>query len=80
MRLAAPLVSHFAWYDPQAGAIGSDFGRLGLPFWDDVYAVHAHNRRRRELLDELISDVEAPLVTGESGNFGAGFNWAHVPS
>jgi hypothetical protein len=40
--------------NPQAGAIGSDFGRFGLPFWDDVYALHARNRRRRELLDELM--------------------------
>lgn len=44
----------FSRGNPQASAIGSDFGRLGLPFWEDVYAVHAHNRRRRELLDELM--------------------------
>jgi hypothetical protein len=44
----------FSRGNPQAGVIGSDFGRLGLPFWADVYAVHAHNRRRRELLDELM--------------------------
>ena len=41
--------------NPQASAIGSDFGRLGLPFWDAAYAVHAHNRRRRAMLDELMA-------------------------
>jgi hypothetical protein len=40
--------------NPQASAIGSDFGRFGLPFWNEVYAVHAHNHRRRALLDELM--------------------------
>src|ERR1700722_10408886 len=40
--------------NPQAGAIGSDFGRFGVSFWDDVYALHARNARRRELLDELM--------------------------
>ncbi len=40
--------------NPQAGGIGSDFGRFGLPFWDEVYALHAWNERRRELLDDLI--------------------------
>lgn len=41
--------------NPQSGAIGSDFGRLGIPFWDEVYALHAQNQRRRELLDELVA-------------------------
>lgn len=41
--------------NPQAAAIGSDFGRLSLPFWNDVYGVHAHNRRRRAMLDELMA-------------------------
>src|SRR5436853_6949273 len=55
--LQALLRTQFFWGqpfsrgNPQASAIGSDFGRFGLPFWDDVYAIHAHNRRRRELLD-----------------------------
>src|SRR6266568_4745493 len=40
--------------NPQAGGIGSDFGRFGVPFWDDVYSLHAANERRRELLDELM--------------------------
>jgi hypothetical protein len=40
--------------NPQAGGIGSDFGRFGVAFWDQVYAVHPQNQRRRELLDELI--------------------------
>jgi hypothetical protein len=38
----------------QPGGIGSDFGRFGLPFWDEVYGLHAGNERRRELLDELM--------------------------
>ena len=45
----------FGRRNPQASAIGSDFGRLGLPFWDDVYGIHVHNRRRRALLDELMA-------------------------
>jgi hypothetical protein len=40
--------------NPQAGGIGSDFGRFAIPFWDEVYDFHALNERRRELLDELI--------------------------
>ena len=44
----------FSRGNPQAGTIGSDFGRLGLPFWEEVYTVQAHNRRRRALLDELM--------------------------
>jgi hypothetical protein len=39
---------------PQAGAVGSDFGRFGVPFWDNVYGLHAANERRKELLDELM--------------------------
>lgn len=38
----------------QTGAIGSDFGRFAVPFWDAVYNLHAGNERRRELLDELM--------------------------
>lgn len=44
----------FSRGNPQAGTIGSGFGRLGLPFWEEVYTVQAHNRRRRALLDELM--------------------------
>jgi hypothetical protein len=40
--------------NPQAGAIGSDFGRLGVPFWDNVYALRMHTQRRREMLSELM--------------------------
>lgn len=59
-RLQTLLQSQFLWGqpfrrgNPQAGTIGSDFGRLGLPFWDEVYTVHSHNRRRRAMLDELM--------------------------
>jgi len=41
--------------NPQSGAIGSDFGRLGVVFWDEVCALHAQHQRRRELLDELVT-------------------------
>src|SRR5438034_9543565 len=34
--------------NPQAGGIGSDFGRFGVPFWDEVYGLQAANERRRE--------------------------------
>jgi hypothetical protein len=40
--------------NPQGSAIGSEFGRFGFSFWDEVYALHAQNDRRRELLDELM--------------------------
>ena len=40
--------------NPHPGAIGSDFNRLGVDFWAEVYALHASNNRRRELLQELI--------------------------
>jgi len=40
--------------NPQAGTIGSDFGRFGGAFWVAVNGLHAANQRRRELLDELM--------------------------
>lgn len=40
--------------NPHPGGIGSDFNRLGVDFWPEVYALHASNNRRRELLQELI--------------------------
>ncbi len=40
--------------NPHPGAIGSDFKRLGIDFWKEVYALDARNDRRRELLQELI--------------------------
>jgi hypothetical protein len=40
--------------NPHPDAIGSDFGRLGLEFWAEVYALDSRNERRRELLQELI--------------------------
>jgi hypothetical protein len=40
--------------NPHPGAIGSDFNRLGIDFWTEVYALDARNERRRELLQELI--------------------------
>ncbi len=41
--------------NPHPGGIGSDFNRLGVDFWSEVYALHAANNRRRELLQELIN-------------------------
>jgi hypothetical protein len=40
--------------NPTAGNLGSDFARLGMDFWTNVYALHTHNQRRRALLDELM--------------------------
>lgn len=37
----------------QSGSIGSDFGRLGVEFWDEVGRHHPKNPGRRRLLDEL---------------------------
>lgn len=41
--------------NPHPGGIGSDFGRLGVDFWTEVYTLHASNNRRRELLQDLIN-------------------------
>lgn len=40
--------------NPHPGAIGSDFDRLGVHLWTEVYALSAKNERRRDLLQELI--------------------------
>jgi hypothetical protein len=40
--------------NPHPGAIGSDFNRLGVDFWAEVYDLDARNERRREMLQELI--------------------------
>ena len=40
--------------NPHPGAIGSDFNRLGVDFWTEVYALGGRNDRRRALLQELI--------------------------
>ena len=41
--------------NPHPGAIASDFNRLGIKFWPEVYAFDARNERRQELLQELIA-------------------------
>ena len=41
--------------NPHPGGIGSDFNRLGLDFWAEVYALDTRNERRSELLQELNS-------------------------
>jgi hypothetical protein len=56
LRLQALLRVEFIWNrsldkgNPHPGAIGSDFNRLGVDFWTEVYGLHASNQRRRELL------------------------------
>jgi len=58
-QLQAFLRAEFIWSrslgrgNPHPGAIGSDFNRLGVDLWTEVYALHAANQRRRELLQEL---------------------------
>lgn len=37
-----------------AGHLGADFGRFGIAFWPSVYARHASNKRRREILDQVV--------------------------
>jgi hypothetical protein len=60
VRLRDTIREEFLWNrvlgrgNPHPGAIGSDFGRLGVDFLPDVYALDARNARRRELLQELI--------------------------
>lgn len=59
VQLQGFLRAEFIWNrsldrgNPHPGAIGSDFNRLGVDFWTEVYALHARNERRRELLQEL---------------------------
>jgi hypothetical protein len=54
------LSTEFTWNrsldrgNPHPGTIGSDFNRLGVDIWREVYALDARNERRRELLQELI--------------------------
>lgn len=40
--------------NPHPGAIGSDFGRLGIDFWREVDSVDTRNPRRRLFLQQLI--------------------------
>jgi hypothetical protein len=60
VQLQDLLGTEFTWNrslgrgNPHPGVIGSDFNRLGVYFWAEVYAVDARNERRRELLQELI--------------------------
>jgi hypothetical protein len=56
-----PTIMHveFTWNrqldrgNPNPGNIGSDFGRLGLEFWDEVNAHDVRNPLRKRLLEEL---------------------------
>ena|SRR6266581_2409024 len=40
--------------NPHPGAIGSDFMRLGIDIWAEVYAFGGRNQRRRVLLEDMI--------------------------
>jgi hypothetical protein len=59
-KLHVLLRKEFTWNrslargNPHPAAIGSDFGRLGIGIWTEVYALDSRNNRRRELLEELI--------------------------
>jgi hypothetical protein len=65
VRIVAPANLHpvlqleFAWNrqldrgNPNPGNIGSDFGRLGIEFWNQVYNQDSRNNERRRLLEEL---------------------------
>jgi hypothetical protein len=54
------LRTEFVWNrslargNPHPGAVGSDFNRLGIDLWTEVYALDARNERRREALQDLI--------------------------
>ncbi|HZG43704.1 MAG TPA: hypothetical protein VEY93_12130 [Longimicrobium sp.] len=39
--------------NPNPGNIGSDYGRLGIPFWDAVAALDTRNKERQRTLSEL---------------------------
>ncbi|MHB1422587.1 MAG: hypothetical protein ACYC3I_05215 [Gemmataceae bacterium] len=60
VQLQDLLRAEFTWNrglgrgNPHPVAIGSDFNRLGIDFWTEVYALDARNERRRESLQERI--------------------------
>jgi hypothetical protein len=41
--------------NPHPGAIGRDFGRLGIDVWSELYSLDARSERRNTLLAELIA-------------------------
>jgi hypothetical protein len=59
IQLAGILSKEFAWNrsldrgNAHPGAIGSDFDRLGIDLWAEVYALDGRNQRRQRLLQEL---------------------------
>src|SRR5262249_15058203 len=59
-QLRVFLRTHLIWNrsldrgNPHPGALGSDFNRLGVDLWTEVYALDARNERRREILQELV--------------------------
>jgi hypothetical protein len=40
--------------NPHPGAIGADFNRLGVQFWQSVQRLDTRNARRQELLQEMV--------------------------
>lgn len=57
--LHAALRAAFTWNraldrgNPNPGALGTDFNRYGITFWDSVHAVDHRNVRRHQRLEEL---------------------------
>ncbi len=47
--------------NPNSGTIGSDFGRFGIAFWDEVYAFNPKGNQCREALD-LLLDVRNAIA------------------
>lgn len=39
--------------NPNPGNLGSDFNRLGLPFWEKVNQLDARNKKRKKALEKL---------------------------
>ncbi|HEX5725019.1 MAG TPA: HEPN domain-containing protein [Longimicrobiaceae bacterium] len=60
--------------NPNPGNIGSDFGRLGLEFWERVRALDPRSKQRQERLEELIvwrnavahQDFTRPVLGGRT--------------
>jgi len=52
--------------NPNPKNIAEDFGRLGLVMWDKVKALDSRNERRRQLLEELMTNpaLQATAKTG----------------
>lgn len=73
--------------NPNAGNLGSDFGRFGFDFWPAVYAADVRNQQRRARLDQVMiwrnaiahdsrmSSQDQAAVTGTAPTLGWGRRW-----